>query len=85
MVMHFAAFAYVGESVSEPELYYANNVGGSLNLMAAMRRHGLDKLVFSSTCATYGEPTVLPIPETHPQHPINPYGGRCLGHCHHGA
>ena len=74
MVMHFAAFAYVGESVNEPERYYANNVAGSLNLMAAMRRHGLQRLVFSSTCATYGEPTVLPIPETHPQQPINPYG-----------
>jgi len=73
-VMHFAALAYVGESVHEPERYYANNVSGSLNLIAAMRRHGLDRLVFSSTCATYGEPTVLPIPETHPQRPINPYG-----------
>ena len=74
MVMHFAAYAYVGESVSEPELYYANNVGGSLNLLAAMRRAGQQHLVFSSTCATYGEPTLLPIPESHPQRPINPYG-----------
>ena len=74
MVMHFAAYAYVGESVSEPELYYANNVGGTLNLMAAMRRAGQQHLVFSSTCATYGEPTLLPIPESHPQRPINPYG-----------
>jgi UDP-glucose-4-epimerase GalE len=74
MVMHFAAFAYVGESVNEPEIYYANNVAGSLNLMAAMRRAGQQNLVFSSTCATYGEPTVLPIPESHPQRPINPYG-----------
>ena len=74
MVMHFAAYAYVGESVSEPELYYANNVGGTLNLMAAMRRAGQQHLVFSSTCATYGEPTLLPIPESHTQRPINPYG-----------
>jgi UDP-glucose-4-epimerase GalE len=74
VVMHFAAYAYVGESVAEPELYYLNNVSGSLNLMAAMRRHGLKRLVFSSTCATYGEPEQLPIPESHPQRPINPYG-----------
>ena len=74
VVMHFAAYAYVGESVHEPELYYQNNFCGSLNLVAAMRRHGLQSLVFSSTCATYGEPDRLPIPETHPQRPINPYG-----------
>lgn len=74
VVMHFAAFAYVGESVSAPELYYQNNVVGTLNLLSAMRRFGIDKFVFSSTCATYGEPEVLPIPETHPQRPINPYG-----------
>lgn len=74
VVMHFAAYAYVGESVVEPELYYLNNVSGSLNLMAAMRRHGLKRLVFSSTCATYGEPEHLPIAENHPQRPVNPYG-----------
>lgn len=74
LVMHFAALAYVGESVIEPELYYQNNVVGALNLLAAMRRHNVNRLVFSSTCATYGEPETLPIGETHPQHPINPYG-----------
>ena len=74
VVMHFGALAYVGESVQEPLLYYQNNVVGSLNLLAAMRDHGVNKLVFSSTCATYGEPHEVPIPETHPQQPINPYG-----------
>lgn len=74
LVMHFAALAYVGESVNAPELYYQNNVVGALNLLVAMRRHGIDKLVFSSTCATYGEPDAVPIAESHPQRPINPYG-----------
>ena len=74
VVMHFGALAYVGESVQEPLLYYQNNVVGSLNLLATMRDHGVNKLVFSSTCATYGEPHEVPIPETHPQQPINPYG-----------
>lgn len=74
LVMHFAALAYVGESVTEPELYYQNNVVGALNLLAAMRNHGVKRLVFSSTCATYGEPNSVPIPETQPQIPINPYG-----------
>lgn len=74
LVMHFAALAYVGESVTAPELYYQNNVVGALNLLAAMHRHGVDKLVFSSTCATYGEPDSVPIAESHPQRPINPYG-----------
>ena len=74
LVMHFAAFAYVGESVAKPDIYYENNVLGTLNLLAAMRRHGVDKFVFSSTCATYGEPEHLPISEDHPQRPINPYG-----------
>ena len=74
LVMHFAALAYVGESVTEPELYYQNNVAGTASLLAAMRRHGRTRLVFSSTCATYGEPRQLPIPETHSQWPINPYG-----------
>lgn len=74
LVMHFAALAYVGESVTEPELYYQNNVIGALNLLAAMRRHGVNRLVFSSTCATYGEPEFVPITESHPQCPINPYG-----------
>ena len=74
LVMHFAALAYVGESVAEPELYYQNNVAGALNLLSAMRRHGVSRLVFSSSCATYGEPDQVPIRESHPQRPINPYG-----------
>jgi UDP-glucose-4-epimerase GalE len=74
LVMHFAALAYVGESVTDPELYYQNNAVGALSLLAAMRRRGVQNLVFSSTCATYGEPQYVPIPESHPQQPINPYG-----------
>jgi UDP-arabinose 4-epimerase len=73
-VMHFAAFAYVGESVGDPELYYRNNVGGTLALLAAMREAGIGRLVFSSTCATYGNPESVPIGETAPQRPVNPYG-----------
>lgn len=78
LVLHFAAFAYVGESVEQPLLYYRNNFAGTLNLLEAMQAHGLDKLVFSSTCATYGEPHAIPIPEDHPQRPINPYGASKL-------
>jgi UDP-glucose-4-epimerase GalE len=74
LVMHFAALAYVSESVADPGLYYQNNVIGTLNLLAAMRKYGVNRLVFSSTCATYGEPDCVPIAETHPQRPINPYG-----------
>lgn len=74
VVMHFAALAYVGESVHKPELYYENNVIGALNLISAMRRAGRMRLVFSSTCSTYGEPRRIPITEDHPQDPINPYG-----------
>lgn len=74
LVMHFGAFAYVGESVQAPDLYYSNNLMGSLNLLNAMSDLGIRRLVFSSTCATYGEPEVVPIPESHPQRPINPYG-----------
>lgn len=74
LVMHFAALAYVGESVIEPELYYQNNVVGALNLLCAMRKYSVNRLVFSSTCATYGEPDNVPIDEMHPQRPINPYG-----------
>ncbi len=73
-VVHFAAFAYVGESVQNPAKYYHNNVTGTLSLLDAMRRHGCGHIVFSSTCATYGVPIALPIPEDHPQKPINPYG-----------
>jgi UDP-glucose-4-epimerase GalE len=74
VVMHFAAYAYVGESVTDPALYYANNLGGSLALLDAMREVGVDKIVFSSTCATYGTPARVPIRETMPQLPVNPYG-----------
>jgi UDP-glucose-4-epimerase GalE len=73
-VMHFAAFAYVGESVANPELYYRNNVGGTLALLAAMREAGVGTIVFSSTCAVYGVPESLPIRETTPKAPLNPYG-----------
>ena len=73
-VMHFAAFAYVGESVTEPAKYYENNLIGSLNLLETMRQNQFNKFVFSSTCATYGVPTQIPISEDHPQAPINPYG-----------
>jgi UDP-arabinose 4-epimerase len=73
-VMHFAAFAYVGESVTDPGKYYRNNVAGSLALIEAMREWNVRHLVFSSTCATYGIPGSNPIPESHPQHPVTPYG-----------
>ncbi|MGD8948823.1 MAG: UDP-glucose 4-epimerase GalE, partial [Desulfobacterales bacterium] len=73
-VMHFAAYAYVGESVDNPSKYYHNNVAGSLTLLETMRQCGIDKIIFSSTCATYGMPEQIPITEDHPQNPINPYG-----------
>jgi UDP-glucose 4-epimerase len=73
-VMHFAAYAYVGESVQHPDKYYRNNVVGTLTLLEAMQAAGINKFVFSSTCATYGEPQTIPIPEDHSQNPINPYG-----------
>lgn len=73
-VIHFAAFALVGESVSNPGMYYANNVGGTLNLLDAMAAADIDKIVFSSTCATYGIPNRVPIDETTAQNPVNPYG-----------
>lgn len=73
-VVHFAAAAYVGESVVDPHKYYSNNVVGSATLIEACRRSGIDKLVFSSSCATYGIPPALPIRETTAQKPINPYG-----------
>ena len=72
--IHFAAFAYVGESVSEPALYYENNVAQGINLLGALVTAGVRRFVFSSTCATYGEPQQIPIDETHPQLPTNPYG-----------
>jgi len=73
-IMHFAAYAYVGESVEQPGKYYRNNVTGSLTLLEAMRDNNINNFIFSSTCATYGEPEQLPIPEKHKQAPINPYG-----------
>ena len=73
-VVHFAAFSQVGESVKDPGKYYRNNVSGTLNLLDTMRKFGVDKIVFSSTAATYGEPVRVPIDENHPQVPINPYG-----------
>lgn len=74
VVVHFAAMAYVGESMTRPDLYYRNNVTGTINLLEAMRLEGVDRIVFSSSCATYGIPVRMPIDEGHPQSPINPYG-----------
>ena len=73
-IMHFAAFAYVGESVQKPEKYFHNNVVNSLGLMETMLATGVKEIVFSSTCATYGLPETMPIREDTPQHPVNPYG-----------
>ena len=73
-VMHFAAYAYVGESVDDPALYYRNNLAGTLSLLEAMREARIDKIVFSSTCATYGLPERIPIDEDAQQVPVNPYG-----------
>ena len=73
-VLHFAASAYVGESVTDPRKYYENNVGGALSLLRAMTDAGCRKIVFSSTCAIYGEPATVPIREDTPQDPVNPYG-----------
>jgi UDP-glucose-4-epimerase GalE len=73
-VMHFAACANVGESVTHPAKYYQNNVVNTLNLLDRMRRHSIQRFVFSSTCATYGIPERVPITEETPQQPINPYG-----------
>jgi len=73
-VVHFAAYAYVGESVVHPRKYFRNNVAGTLNLLDAMLDTGVRDIVFSSTCATYGVPRNVPIGEDHPQAPVNPYG-----------
>jgi UDP-arabinose 4-epimerase len=73
-VVHFAAFAYVGESVTDPAKYYRNNLGGTLSLLDAMRAHEISEIVFSSSCATYGIPDKVPIAEDAPQHPISAYG-----------
>jgi len=73
-VMHFASFIQVGESVQHPDKYYRNNVTYTLGLLDAMRAHGVNKFIFSSTAATFGEPQYTPMDEQHPQQPINPYG-----------
>lgn len=73
-VIHFAACAYVGESMQDPGKYFRNNVSGTLNLLDAMQEMGVKKIVFSSSCATYGMPEFLPISEDHPTNPVNPYG-----------
>lgn len=77
-VVHFAAFSIVSESVKEPHLYYRNNVFGSLNLFNTMIKNNVKKVVFSSTCAVYGEPVEIPISENHPKNPVNPYGNSKL-------
>jgi UDP-glucose 4-epimerase len=77
-VLHFAALALVAESVDHPERYYRTNVMGTLNLLEAMRDAGVTRLVFSSTCATYGEPDEVPIHEGVPERPVNPYGNSKL-------
>ena len=77
-VVHFAAFALVGESVENPAKYYRNNTVGTLNLLDTMVKHDCKKIVFSSTCATYGNPTYVPVDETHPQNPVSPYGSSKL-------
>ena len=73
-VLHFAALAYVGHSVADPAAYYDVNVGGMIALLAACREAGVGEVVFSSSCATYGVPEALPLRETAPQRPVNPYG-----------
>ena len=73
-VVHFAAYAYVGESMQQPGKYFANNVANTVNLLDAMESEGIRHMVFSSTCATYGLPERIPIDEQHPQKPVNPYG-----------
>lgn len=72
--MHFSAFAYVGESVEKPQKYYENNFIQTINLLEVLIRNNAKKFIFSSTCATYGEPQYVPIDENHPQNPVNPYG-----------
>ena len=78
-VVHYAAFCYVGESVRDPAKYHRNNLVNTLTLMECMRRHGIGRMVFSSTCATYGVPERVPITEDEKQKPINPYGNAKLG------
>lgn len=76
--IHFAALAYVGESINEPERYYSNNVAQGTALLESLQKAGVRRFVFSSSCATYGEPQEIPISEDHPQHPTNPYGSTKL-------
>ena len=73
-VMHFAAFAYVGESVTDPKKYYGNNLNGTISLLDALMTNGVKHFIFSSSCSTYGIPSRIPIDEKHPQQPISPYG-----------
>jgi UDP-glucose 4-epimerase len=73
-VMHFAAYAYVGESVEKPLLYYQNNVATTINVLEAMQEAGVERFVFSSTCATYGDPDKIPITEDEKKAPVSPYG-----------
>ncbi|GAF88394.1 unnamed protein product, partial [marine sediment metagenome] len=73
-VMHFAAYAYVGESVEDPLKYYENNLCNTIQLLHAVLENNIKYIVFSSTCATYGDPEIIPIDEDHPLNPINPYG-----------
>ncbi len=73
-VLHFAALTYVGESVGHPDVYYRNNATGTLNLLEALRRNRVGKIIFSSTAAVYGDPVRIPIDEEHPLNPVNPYG-----------
>ena len=77
-VLHFAAFAYVGESVEQPLKYYRNNIAAPMTMIEAMQRHGTKRFIFSSTCATYGNPQRIPMDESHPQEPVNPYGASKL-------
>jgi UDP-glucose-4-epimerase GalE len=88
-VLHFAAFAYVGESVTDPLKYYRNNLAAPMTLLEAMQRHDCKRFILSSTCATYGDPQKVPMDEDHPQQPVNPYGAskwmleRVLKDCGH--
>jgi len=77
-VMHFAAYAYVGESVRDPASYYLNNVAATIRLLSCLANAGVKMMVFSSTCATYGDPEAVPMTEDHPQRPVNPYGASKL-------
>src|SRR6187397_2676839 len=72
-VMHFAAYAYVGESVEKPLMYYQNNVATTISVLQAMQEAGVKQFVFSSTCATYGDPPSVPITEDMPKNPVSPY------------